>query len=34
MAGQGLRYYNPEAHRAAFMLPSFVQATLDQGDKS
>jgi spermidine synthase len=28
LADQGLRYYTPEAHRAAFMLPSFVQALL------
>ena len=28
MAGQGLRYYTPEVHRAAFILPQFVQALL------
>jgi len=30
MAGQGLRYYTPELHRAAFALPQFVQALLKQ----
>ena len=33
MAGQGLRYYNPELHRAAFVLPQFVQALLKQEAK-
>jgi len=32
MAGQGLRYYTPEVHRAAFALPPFVQALLRYGD--
>jgi spermidine synthase len=28
MANEGLRYYSPEVHRAAFVLPPFVQALL------
>ena len=33
MADQGLRYYNPELHQAAFVLPQFVQALLKQEDR-
>jgi spermidine synthase len=28
LAGENLRYYNPELHRAAFGLPSFVRSLL------
>ena len=29
MAGKGLRYYTPEVHRAAFVLPQFVQDSIE-----
>ena len=32
LTNQGLRYYSPEVHRSAFMLPPFVQCLLRKGD--